>query len=141
MYFFENETKDIKFELDFFKYFEEDNKMGNPYNTIINVYVNSYGFCGQSQWTVDFKDFKKFIIDLRNLYENLRGDLQFKDREYDSILKIKCGKLGQISFSGILIDNNFQKMEFNFDIDQTYLKNFVEKLYKDFHTNERDYFL
>jgi len=55
--------------------------------------------------------------------------------EYGSKLEIKCDNLGQITFSGKLISSSFQKIEFDFTLDQTYFKSFVEKLYNDFAKN------
>lgn len=127
------ETQSSKLELDNIKCYEEDYKRGNnPYNSTLSMNVQVDGFCGQSEWTIDFDDLKEFAYKLKKLYDDLKGELQLADREYGSILKIKCENSGHICFSGKLIGSTFQKLEFQFVIDQTYLKTFAEKLYNDF---------
>lgn len=133
MYSFE--TQDIRFELIYDKCYEEDLKIGNPYNTILYINVDSFGFSGRSEWTVDFYDLQEFAYKLKKLYDDLKGELQFKDREYGSILKIECDKLGNFCFSGELRSAAFQKLIFDFALDQTFIKSFVETLYIDYGKN------
>lgn len=125
-------NSDVKFELIFEKCYLEDYKKGNPYNTIILININSYGYYGNSEWTIDYKDLIDFSSKLNEMYMDLKGDLQFKDKNLGSYLFIKCDTTGKFIFSGKLINHMFQKLEFQFTLDQTYLKSFVEKIYKDF---------
>lgn len=130
MYYFEAEN--IRFELIFDKFYEEDYKVGCPYNTFLFINVSSYGFCGTSEWTIDFNELAEFAYRFKKMHEVLTGELELKDKEYGSFLKVKCDGLGGFNFTGKLISSSFQKLEFNFALDQSYLKKFVEKLYSDF---------
>jgi len=129
------ETSDIKFELLFGECCEDDYKMGNPYNTVIYINVVAYSFSGKSEWTLDFYEFQKFAYEFNKLYLDLKGELQLKDREYGSSLNVKCDNTGNFIFTGKLISSTFQKLEFNFSIDQTFLKDFVMKLFNDYGKN------
>lgn len=129
------ETSDIKFELRFGDFFEDDYKMGNPYNTIIYVNVAVCDFSGKSEWTLDFYELQKFAYEMNKMYLDLKGELQLKDREYGSILNVKCDNTGWFIFTGKLIGSTFQKLEFQFSVDQTFLKDFVMKLFNDYGKN------
>ena len=130
LYFFENETKDIRFDLIFNKYYAED----PMYNTIIHINVKSSGFYGCSEWTVDINEFIKFIKELKEFYNKLNGKVKFVDREYGSSLNISCDKRGNILFEGTLkhYGHHCYKLEYEFEIEQSYMKNFVDQLYVDF---------
>lgn len=125
-------AEDVKFELIFVKCFDEEYKNGNPYNTFININIYSYGFFGTSQWTVDFDDLKEFAYKLKKMYDNLKGVLEFSDKDYGSNIRIECDGLGHFIFKGKLVGCTLQKLEFDFTVDQTYLKRFVDNLYADF---------
>jgi hypothetical protein len=133
MYIFE--TSDIKFELLFGECFENDYKMGNPYNTVIYISIAVYGFSGKSEWTIDFDEFQQFAFLFNKLYTNLKGELQLEDKEYGSILNVKCDNIGKFIFTGKLIGSTFQKLDFNFTVDQTFLKDFAKKLFNDYGKN------
>lgn len=133
MYSFE--TSDVKFELLFGECFENDYKMGNPYNTVIYINIDSYGYSGKSEWTIDFYEFQQFAYKFSKLYEDLIGELQLEDKEYGSRLNVKCDNTGKFVFTGKLISSTFQKLEFNFIVDQTFLNDFVKKLFNDYGKN------
>lgn len=103
------------------------------YNADLEVAVCSHGFSGKSDWTVHSEDIKAFIPKLHSLYETLReGEAELIDREYGSRLNIHGNGQGHFRFSGTLADGWFQKLEFEFSLDQTYLRRFVRDLYADF---------
>ncbi|MDR2090805.1 MAG: hypothetical protein LBP62_04040 [Clostridiales bacterium] len=126
------ETADVKFELIFGGVFAEDYDAGCPYNTVFYVNVDSYGFRGNSEWTVDFCEFQKFACEMNKLYGDLKGETELKDREYGSALAVKCDRKGHFTFNGKLVSGTFQKLEFNFSVDQTFLGQFVKNLFNDY---------
>lgn len=130
MYSFE--TTDVKFELLFGECFDYNPKADNPYNTVIFINVYSHDFSGKSEWAISFKEFQRFAYELNKLYTNLKGKLQLADNEYGSQLNIKCDNTGKFNFTGKLVNYAFQKLEFNFTIDQTFLKDFIRRIFNDY---------
>ncbi|MDR1698139.1 MAG: hypothetical protein LBR37_04480 [Erysipelotrichaceae bacterium] len=128
-------TSDVKFELLFGQCFENDYKMGNQYNTVIYINIVSHGYSGKSEWTIDFYEFQQFAYQFNKLYADLKGELQLEDKEYGSRLNVKCDNTGKFLFTGKLISNTFQKLEFNFSVDQTFLNDFIKKLFNDYGKN------
>ena len=130
MYFFE--APDLRFELIFGNYYEEDARSGNPYNTLLSIFVSAYGYSGKAEWVLDFSEFQHFVCELNEMHRVLRGKTVLKDKGYGSCLWIACDRQGYFLFEGVLVSDTFQKLNFNFQIDQTYLAAFIGALWKDY---------
>lgn len=66
------------------------------------------------------------------MHRVLRGKTVLKDKGYGSCLWIACDRQGYFLFEGVLVSDTFQKLNFNFQIDQTYLSAFIGALWKDY---------
>lgn len=104
----------------------------NPYNSVVFASVSNRGFSGYANMTVDVKNIKEFINDITNMYKNLSGKAELKDLDYGSNILVECNYLGCFNFSGVLINDSFQKLYFKFSIDQTYIESFLNELLNDF---------
>lgn len=125
-------AEDVELRIIVEDYNIEESKMGNKYNTILSVAVNSYGFCGNSTWIVDYNDLVCFANKLKQMFDNLCGQIKMQDRDLGSAINVECDQTGHFVFDGQIVSNTFQKLIFNFVLDQTYLKKFIYKIYEDF---------
>lgn len=125
-------AEDVELRIIVEDYNIEESKMGNKYNTILSVAVNSYGFCGNSTWIVDYNDLVCFANKLKQMFDNLCGQIKMQDRDLGSTINVECDQTGHFVFDGQIVSNTFQKLIFNFVLDQTYLKKFIYKIYEDF---------
>lgn len=112
----------------------EEEKRGNPYNSIVLIKVESNGFCGETETEISAKNLRIFLATLTDMYSKLKGGVSLENLDYGSNLKITCDKLGKIHFEGIIINYTFQQLQFNNLIDQTYLHTFVKNVLYEFNT-------
>ncbi|MED5612388.1 WapI family immunity protein [Janthinobacterium sp. P210005] len=82
--------------------------------------------------SADFEptDFQIFEAELRALYENLSGKAQLLPREEQLTLKLRGNGRGGIEVSGTawFVACYGSKLDFEFEIDQTYLPAVLEQL-------------
>ena len=129
-------TEDIKLKIIVKDYNIEESKQGNKYNTVLSVAVNSYGFCGNSTWIVDYNDLVCFANKLKQMFDNLCGQIHIQERDLGSILNVQCDETGHFVFDGQIVSDTFQKLIFEFKLDQTYMKKFIYEMYIDFGGNK-----
>ena len=86
----------------------------------------------------DAEDFliADFALQLKDMYEKLEGSAKIQDLyETDSYIEFAAQKFGHILIKGIIINNKrryTQQLTFEYDVDQTYLQNFVAELAADY---------
>lgn len=81
------------------------------------------GFQGWLSAWVDAADFDIFASQLRVLYESLEGKAEFRPMEEQFVLLLEAGKLGHVEVSGEAwsFATYGSKLEFEFELDQSYL--------------------
>lgn len=110
----------------------DEEKNGNPYNSIVLIKVESDGFCGNTETIISAANLRLLLKKLTEMYNSLEGEITLKNLDYGSNLKIKCDKLGKFHFEGSLINFSFQQLQFNNIADQTYLNDFIKNLSDEF---------
>lgn len=119
----------LELELDIF---EENLEI--PINTIMNIYVESYGFIGRASLEIDIKQLYEFAISVYELYNSLTGTAKITEHYgHKSFLEISGDKSGHINIKGeISYTNNFytQELKFENEFDQTYLKDFATEIFE-----------
>lgn len=110
----------------------EDKKRGNKFNTEFEIDVVSHNYCGKSLFIVDFNDIYIFAECLYKLNKTLSGTALIKDLSLGSQVIFSINRLGRISIEGDLYsEHKEQLLKFNFDIDQTYINDIANNLYRD----------
>ena len=111
--------------------FESDIKY--PSNTVMQISVSSSGFSGESSMDIDVKQFAVFSAELLNIYDTLTGAARIDEPYGEQFIQFSGNGLGLIQVKGYLIDNSangcIQKLNFENEFDQTYLKDFSHMLY------------
>lgn len=102
-----------------------------PSNTIMNVSVKSESYSAISSMDIDIKKFALFSIGLKGMYDGLSGTAEIEETYgYHKFLKFISCKNGYISVKGYLCDDTKDnELFFNNAFDQTFLKDFADKLY------------
>lgn len=95
MYFFE--APDLRFELIFGNYYEEDARSGNPYNTLLSIFVSAYGYSGKAEWVLDFSEFQHFVCELNEMPPCFAGKDRFK-RQRVRFLPVDCVRQARVFF-------------------------------------------
>ena len=112
------------------KIFESD--ITYPTNTIMKVVVQSDDFSAGTSMDIDIKEFAQFVSNLVNIYETLSGEATIEEPYGQKMYISFIGNgRGYISVKGYLHSSNNgyeQRLEFENDIDQTYLQNFCYEL-------------
>lgn len=111
-----------------FYHYPGDIGSGNPYNSIFDLRVKIGEFSGIGDGECDIKEFREFIGELQELYEFKRSSVKLtqiggSDTEAEFILE----KTGKIAVYGTA-DNGVNKLEFEFEADQTVLPGFIKEL-------------
>lgn len=111
-----------------FNHCPEDIGSGNPYNSTFDLRVKSGEFLGVGDGECDIKEFRRFIGELQELYEFKRDSVKLTQiggsaTEVEFIL----GKTGKITIYGTA-ESFTQKLEFEFEADQTALPPFIKGL-------------
>ena len=123
---FELEFEPIVYEMD----------MEYPVNTILNVYVNSYGFSSTTIMEINIKDFSIFVKKLSEIYDTLSGKVRLEEPYGVSYLEFEAKTGGHIQVRGKLYGqrNGYsQELSFENKFDQTYLRGFVKELVVKYH--------
>ncbi len=105
--------------------FERD--LANGYTA--SVVVSSHGFrCVKERF--HFVDLSSVCDSLQQVLEASQGVVTFADRYERDEIRFRFGKLGHIRVEGELFEHSHltQKLEFEFEADQTYLQEFARDL-------------
>jgi hypothetical protein len=88
-----------------------------------NVEIVVQGFRGHLSTWVEAADFENFASQLRALYNSLEGKAELRPREEQFILLLTASSLGHIQVSGEAWSHATygSKLEFEFELDQSYL--------------------
>ena len=113
-----------------------ENDLSEPVNTSLMVKVFSFDYSANSLMDIDVRDLGKFAVDLNDLYENLKGTAKLNEPYGKSQVIFTAVTYGHIRISGCIDNGNAhgftQKLYFENEIDQTYLKEFSKKLFADY---------
>ncbi len=109
-----------------------------PVADSICIEVQCDGFSGSTCF--DAEDFliADFALQLKDMYEKLEGTAKIQDLyETDGYVEFTARKMGHILIKGILFSNRYgpghaQQLQFEYDVDQTYLQRFVSELAADY---------
>ena len=126
---FSIESPDFTLKLHF-KVFESD--ISYPVNTELSVYIESDGFCGNTQMDMDIKMVRSFVKDLSSLYSILQGSAKIQEPYgYQQSIEFSGDRTGHIIIRGELHSmrpDHRHSLQFENDIDQTYLPPFINAL-------------
>lgn len=78
----------------------------------------------------DVELFKNYLPELKNIFENLEGELSIGYPYEDNIVHFKATTLGHIELTCNLnvFDSIAENVSIGFEIDQSYLNNFINSL-------------
>lgn len=103
-----------------------------PENTILEIILDSSGFCACATMDIDIKGFRSFASEINHLYETLHGSVEITEPYGEQIIQFSADKSGHIFVSGMLHNNgkngHNQILKFENSFDQTFLKSFVDSL-------------
>jgi hypothetical protein len=100
-----------------------------PSDALCWVSVVSGNFCGATEFDIDISELGEFSVQLQNMYETLHGSAQLKESYCPSFIKVDATSGGHYNVSGsINLSYPHHLLEFEFDIDQTMLRDFAKKL-------------
>jgi len=103
--------------------------------TNVRVKVFSDGFYGKGDMKVLVKEIAKFAVDLKNLYETLKGSARLEEPYFpNNFIEFVVKKTGRVVVSGRIHDcyPRPRTLTFEDEIDQTYLRTFANELFADF---------
>lgn len=128
------ETENFKLSIEP-KIFQEDIEF--PANTILNIVVESDGFYANTTMDINIKYLAKFGYDLCRIYETLHGEARLEEPYGHHMWFSFVGNgIGHIAIKGYLSKGNIigmeQVLEFENEIDQTYLKQFCNELIRNY---------
>ncbi|MBO7703671.1 MAG: hypothetical protein J6S26_04420 [Solobacterium sp.] len=118
---------------------EEDRSA--PVNTSLLVHLFSYDYSASALLDTSVQDLSEFARQLNEVYETLRGTarLQFP-YDQDSCFEFTTDPTGHFRISGCISNGHAhgftQKLYFENEAEQTYLKEFVKSLYRAFPMEE-----
>lgn len=110
------------------KTFEKD--VQYPSNAIMSISVISGDFSASTDMDIDIKQFVLFVMNLKNVYEELDGIAKIEEPYgYHKYISFVASETGHIVVKGYLCDD-MKNNEFFFEngFDQTFLKSFVNEL-------------
>lgn len=107
-----------------------------PVNVTLGVKVSSYGYSADTFMDVGVQEIAEFALQLKTLYETLTGEARLEEPYgVHNYIKFIAETGGHIRVMGLLNNNAFgctQEITFENEIDQTYLREFVNRLLADF---------
>lgn len=118
------------FEILNFVHSTKDEMNGNPYNCLFDIKVVSGRFSGYAdKCEYDYKEWKKFINQLEDLYNFKTQKAEMTEIGYGSRVEFRMDNLGHFDVSGrIYGDAMEQSLTFTFTADQTVLYQFISEL-------------
>lgn len=103
-----------------------------PNNTILEIALDSSGFCACTTMDIDIKEFRSFVSEINDLYETLHGSAAITEPYGEQIIQFSADKKGHILVSGMLHNyghnGHNQSLKFENSFEQTFLKSFVSSL-------------
>ena len=108
-----------------------------PVNVTLGVKVSSYGYSADTFMDVGVQGIAEFAVHLKNLYETLAGDARLEEPySVHNYIGFIAKPGGHIKITGRLNNKNAfgytQEINFENKIDQTYLRDFVNRLLANF---------
>lgn len=108
-----------------------------PVNVTLGVKVSSYGYSADTFMDVGIQGIAEFASQLKALYETLTGEARLEEPySVHNYIEFIAKTGGHIRVMGRLNNKNAfgytQEINFENEIDQTYLTRFVNRLYADF---------
>ena len=108
-----------------------------PVNVYLGVKVSSYGYSADTYMDVGVQGIAEFALQLKNLYETLSGEARLEEPySVHNYLEFVAETGGHIRVMGRLNNKSAfgytQEINFENEIDQTYLRDFVNRLLADF---------
>lgn len=112
-----------------FSYAKQDAELGSPYNTSFELHVYSGVFSGVAPCEYNMEEFRRFVLEMRDLYQFGRNTVELQDIGYGSRVEFRLDKAGHLMVSGkIFGEAKEHAMEFTFSADQTAIGPFVAEL-------------
>ena len=108
-----------------------------PVNVTLGVKISSYGYSADTYMDVGVQGIAEFAVQLKNLYETLTGKSKLEEPySVHNYIEFIAETGGHIKVTGRLNNKNAfgytQEINFENEIDQTFLKSFVNQLFADF---------
>ena len=108
-----------------------------PVNVNLGVKVSSYGYSADTFMDVGVRGIAEFAAQLKRLYESLAGEARLEEPySVHNYIEFIAETGGHIRVVGRLNNKNAfgytQEINFENEIDQTYLSEFVIRLHDDF---------
>ena len=108
-----------------------------PVNVTLGVKVSSYGYSAETFMDVRVQDIAEFAVQLNNLYETLEGEAKLEEPySVHNYIVFIAEPNGHIKVIGQLNNKNVfgytQEINFENEIDQTFLRSFIDQLFTDF---------
>ena len=108
-----------------------------PVNVTLGVKVSSYGYSADTYMDVGVQGIAEFAVQLKNLYEILSGKSRLEEPySVQNYIEFIAETGGHIKVIGRLNNKNdfgyTQEINFENEIDQTHLRNFINQLFADF---------
>ena len=109
-----------------------------PVNVNLGVKVSSYGYSADTFMDVGVQGIAEFALQLKNLYETLTGQARLEEPySVHNYIEFSVKTGGHIRVTGRLNNKSAfgytQEINFENEIDQTYLRRFVNRLHADFN--------
>ena len=125
-----------RFILEFFLEIHEQD-FAYPVNVYLGVKVSSYGYSADTFMDVGVQGIAEFALQLKDLYETLSGEARLEEPySVHNYLEFVAETGGHIRVMGRLNNKSAfdytQEINFKNEIDQTYLRDFVNRLLADF---------
>ena len=125
-----------EFQLEFLPEIHEQD-FAYPVNVYPSVKVSSYGYSADTFMDVGVQGIAGFAAHLKNLYESLLGKAGLEEPySVHNYIEFSAKTGGHIRVTGRLNNKNAfgytQEIYFENEIDQTYLREFVNRLFADF---------
>ena len=125
-----------RFILEFFPEIHEQD-FAYPVNVYLGVKVSSYGYSADTFMDVGVQGIAGFATQLKNLYESLSGKAELEEPySAHNYIEFSTKTGGHIRVTGRLNNKDAfgytQEIYFENEIDQTYLREFVNRLFADF---------
>ncbi len=101
----------------------------------VRVKVFSDGFYGKGDMRVLVKGLAKFAVDLKELYDTLKGSARLEELYFpNNFIEFVVEKTGRVVVSGRICESypRPRTLTFEDEIDQTYLQVFANALFADF---------
>lgn len=117
-------------EVDNFEHNKKRYEKGDPYNTefVVSV-ITDTGFTGKTRYVCDMGDFRRFILELDELFKKKRISAKLTDIVYGSSVTFKFLRRESYCVSGMLIGAEGEHiLRFSFNVDRSGIFIFAKQL-------------